>query len=191
MSGNKKQQSVSNTETLRDILLRKLFLEQELYDTGGELTKELELLWESTDIELKDKIDSYGYVLDNLVGEREKLKAAKTQVVSRVSAALDRLDRTEDSMKRVLHKLSDGESLRGRLYSFHPFMSKTSQIRDLDLVDKKQVTITVELNQKDWEDLIEGRNINYAIKKRTTRIKDLPINHPAIETKVTPSVRVT
>lgn len=171
----------------------RFLIESDLLEAGGEITDEQDLIWQSNDLELKDKLDSYGYLIDELAAEKKKLAEIKANGVSRVSEATRRVEKLEQKLKSRLNFLSKGESLRGHVYSFHPFTSTTHTV-DVEKLSTNETYLTIEIRQDYWQRLLENlepdSKVSWAIKKRAGKVSELPEDHPAVETVLTPSVRV-
>jgi len=179
-------------------MLEQLLLNTELEESGGDITDGQDLIWLSKDIEIKDKLDSYGYLIDELAAEKKKLAYIKANGVQRVSEATRRVEKLTQKLKSRLNYLSKGEPLKGHLYSFHPFNSKT-RTADVEKLSSSETYLTIEIRQDYWNDLITAWNtesprqgaIPHSIKKRAGKVSELPEDHSAIETVLTPSVRVS
>jgi len=180
-------------------MLEKLLLELELEESGGDITDEQDLIWLSKGIEIKDKLDSYGYLLSELAAEKKKLAMIKANGVERVSEATRRVEKLTQKLKSRLNYLSKGESLRGHLYSFHPYSSKTRTI-DVEKLLPNETYLTIEIRQDYWEKMIEASawinervlpEDSFSIKKRAGKVSELPEEHSAVVTALTPSVRVS
>jgi hypothetical protein len=66
-----------------------------LIESGGELTPELEIVEGETSSALAMKVDSYGYVMDELDARREFIKVRMDQLKQIITS----IDRAEDAMK--------------------------------------------------------------------------------------------
>jgi len=105
-------------------------------NNDGELTEVLEKMWEDNELELKQKIDSYGHVLDELNAELNKLKQLKQDKVARINNAIDRVEAEIEKIKSRLHYHCNEQPLRGNEYSFHPYVSSTTDHIEEDKVEK-------------------------------------------------------
>jgi len=136
--------------------------------------------------------------MDELAAEKKKLAFIKANGVSRVSEATRRVEKLERKLKTRLNLLSEGESLRGHIYSFHPYESKTRTV-DAEKLSADETYLTVEIRQDHWEDLIYLWNhdgprpgaIPFSLKKRSGKVSELADGHPAVDTVLTPSVRIS
>lgn len=175
----------------------KLLLEEQLEETQGEITDDLDLIWQQNDLAIKDKIDTYGQLFDELDAEKKKLALLKESGVHRIQAAMDRIESLEMRLKRRLNLLSGGQKLKGNLYSFNPFLSRQRTLKNLELLDKHETYVNLNIREDILEELInfwtkeKGVVPFFEVKKRSGRISELPDDHPSIETVYTPSVRIT
>jgi len=167
-------------------------MEEALQEAGGEITDEQDLIWASKDLEVKDKLDSYGRLIDELAAEKKKLAEIKASGVSRVSEAMHRVEKLEQKIKTRLNFLSNGESLRGHIYSFHPYNSTTHTV-DVEKLSANEIYLTIEIRQDYWEEMLSrsGEGVVFSIKKKAGKVSELPEDHSAVMTVLTPSVRVT
>ena len=172
-------------------MLERYLLEIEL---EGEITDEQDLIWLSKDIEVKDKLDSYGRLLDELAAEKKKLADIKASGVLRASEAAHRVEKLEQKLKSRLNLLSGGKPLRGHLYSFHPYESKKRTI-DVEKLSQNEIYLTIEIRQDYWESLLRDstmdEEVDFSVKKVAGKVSELSEEHPAVETVLTPSVRIT
>lgn len=179
----------------------------DIEDAGGEITDEQDLIWQSTDIEIKDKLDSYGMLFDELAAEKKKLAEIKANGVRRVQEATNRVEALEIKLKKRLNYLSNlsgGKPLRGHTYSFHPYESTVRTLENPEQLKPEEAYLTIEIREDYWNELInsiedlsitepwvEGFKSSFSIKKRTGKVSELSPEHPAIKTVLTPSVRIT
>lgn len=173
--------------------------EQELAEAGGEITEEMDLIWQEKDVAVKDKLDAYGYVFTDLKAEENKLKEIRTKI----QFALKRIESTKKKLKVRLNFLSDGESLRGNVFSFHPYTSIHKIINTPEALLDSEIYLTIEIRKDYWKALtsalnewnhknnIPEDNIEFQIKKEEAKLTQLPDNHPAITIVGEPSVRIT
>jgi len=198
---------------LDEIVQRKLELENIFEEQYGEITGELEEIWASTEIELKSKIDSYGYAMQTLQQAIDMLKEKKKVRDERIKEVVNRLQTNIDKMKARLHYYSRGEPLRGDEFSFHPFVSAVTKSIDLDkvedeyksfllpeislgehsyLIDNIQFDIENARKEGDYETLsalqpLLQKLMGAEVKVRTS---DLPKEHPALIKELKSSVRI-
>ena len=191
--------SSSSSESLWQLMMKQSLLETDIEEAGGEITDEQDVIWQSNELDVRDKLDSYGHLIDELAAEKKKLAFIKASGVSRVSEATQRIEKLEQKLKARLNTLSGGESLRGHLYAFHPFNSKARTV-DVEKLSASETYLTIEIRQDYWEKMIEETSwINervlpkdcFSIKKRVGKVSELPENHQAVATVLTPSVRVS
>jgi len=179
------------------LMMEKLLLEADITAAAGVITEEQDIIWSENSLALKDKLDSYGYLLDELDAEKKKLADIKVNGVERVQAAQSRIDDLQKKLKDRLNHFANesGGALRGHIYSFHPFLSKHSYVNDVEQLSANEIYLTIEIRQDYWQRLLDAEptdsNIAFSIKKRVGKVSELPDNHPAVVTVCTPSVRVT
>jgi hypothetical protein len=171
--------------------MKRLLLEDAIQEAEGIITEEQDLIWQSTELAIKDKLDAYGFLFSELEAEKKKLQAIKASGLDRVRAAETRIENLEKRLKFRLNGLSGGETLRGHIYSFHPFMSKHLQIKDVERLAPSETYLTVEIRQDHWDRLVKPDDILFTIKGKKGRVSELLEDHPQVETFLSPSVRIT
>lgn len=179
-------------------------LEQYFNENDGEITDETDIIWKDTDLAIKDKVDSYGFVLDGFEAQEQKLK----EFQDKLRLGFKRIDATRERLKRRLNDIANrlGEKhLRGNVYSFHPFESSRRVITHPELLEDNERYLTIEIRADHWETLIKsygdymeeyGRldevsELKFDIKGTKGKVSELPDGHPAVETIHSPSVRIT
>lgn len=189
------QKESSSTKTLAELMMEKLLVEESIMEADGVLTEEHDIIWQQTDVAVKDKLDNYGYLLDELNAEKKKLQDIKSSGVDRVQAAVARIENLQKKLKTRLNFLAEGESLRGHMYSFHPYLSKKAYINDVEKLSANETYLTIEIRQDYWEMLTTfnaiPNDIIWNIKKKVGKVSELSDNHSAVMTVLTPSVRVS
>jgi len=175
-------------------MMEKLLLASTIEEASGEITDEQDLIWKATDLAVRDKLDSYGYLFAELDAEKKKLDFIKTNGVEKLQSAISRVESLSKKLKLRLNTLSNGEALRGHIYSFHPFISTTSYIEDVEKLSPNETYLTIEIRQDYWDALLSDKQydtkISFDIKKRAGKVSELQDKHPAVKTVLTPSVRV-
>lgn len=172
-----------------------MILEESLDQTGGEITDEMDVIWQEKDASIKQKLDNYGYLFVDLDKDEDKLKTIKEKVQS----GLKRVEKVRARLKARLHYLSEGKPLRGTLFSFHPYQTAHKVIGDPTKLSSSESYLTIEIRKDHWESLLSSYNdipwepdaLEYSIKKESARVSELPENHPAITIINEPSVRMT
>jgi len=183
------------TQTMDKILSERVSLEETLIETEGEITEELERLWNQNDIDLKRKVDSYGFVLDELSNALKNIKAKKKDRDEKVKKAVARIEREVDRIKARLNYFCNGQPLRGNEYSFHPYNSVEREINPLKITEDdkmKYCRVNVELSYGLWFMIKNHLSIseNSYIEKLKVLQSDFPADHQAIEADIRPSVRM-
>jgi hypothetical protein len=177
----------------KDELTRMIISEDE-----GRLDEYLLEQWRGNELDLKDKIDGYGYVLENIKAEINKLKDLKKIHTDRLRNAITKYENEEARLRKRLWEHADGKALRGNEYNFHPYIGKASTI-NMELVEPEYMGYIIpELTHKEWETILskldkESDLYNKVRFKVNTvcNVSDLPENHPAILTEVRHDVRIT
>ena len=174
-------------------------MEQYFNETGGEITDENDLIWKQTELDIKDKIDSYGFVLDGLDAQENKLK----EFQDKFKLGINKINTARERLKRRLNDVATrlGEAhLRGNVYSFHPFESSRRVIEHPELLKDNEIYLTVEIRKDYWDrlfdsvkklELTEDLYTVYKIISSKGKISELSEGHPAVETINNPSVRIT
>lgn len=194
---NSNQDLFTRASTLSELFLQRLSLEKDIEDAHGEITEEQDLIWQNQELAIKDKIDTYGYVLTQMDLELDKLRALKREAVGRVQQAINRTESNKTRLKQRLNFLSEGSPLRGHIYSFHPYLSERRTVTDINLVQDDLVDLTIEINGSKWNEFLNvcaQKNIQvpeYKVVKRDVKVSSLPEDHPAVTTKRTASVRTS
>jgi len=173
-------------------MAEKFLLEEQL---ENEITDGEDLIWQQNDLAIKDKLDTYGQLFDELDAEKKKLAILKASGVERIQAATRRIENLEQRLKQRLNLLSGGQKLKGNIYSFNPFLSRQRTLKYPEHLKPSEAYLTIEIREDYWEQLINfnvlPNTIHWEIKKRTGKVSELPEDHLAIETVLNPSVRIT
>ncbi len=185
--------------SLADLLLQRLQLEGEIVSQDGEITDEQDTIWRNQEVQIKDKVDAYGYVLSKLESELEEIKTLKREVSDRFRRAENRAQSNIGRLKQRLNLLSEGSPLRGHIYSFHPYQTEKRIVTNIDLVEDSLVNLTIEISEANWKSILSSafgsrdpRDIpEFKILKREAKVSQLPENHPAVKSQRTASVRVS
>ena len=173
-------------------MAERFLLDEQWEASNGEITDDLDLIWKQNDLAIKDKLDTYGQLFDELDAEKKKLAFIKQSGVDRVQAATRRVEALELKLKRRLNLLSGGQKLKGNIYSFNPFLSRQRTLKYPEHLKPEETYLTIEIRADYWEQLNpSGRDLRWEVKKVTGKVSELPDDHLAIETVLTPSVRIT
>ena len=174
-------------ESLLSLVTSKRLAEDILREDGGEITESNDLIWQEKSLALKDKLDAYGFVFTEFDSQEAKLKYLKDKMQS----ISKRIEKARASMKARLNYISEGNVLKGNIFSFHPFMTTHTIIADPSQLKSDEIYLTIEIRKDWWEELLLDKSFPYEIKKEGARISDLPDNHPALSISHEPSVRIT
>lgn len=200
-------------KTLVELFIERLELMDELLESGGDVTDndELASLWQNNEMALADKIDNYGRVVKGLEAKRDVLKAeidsVKESLSKKISAVDNHINRIKERMFTYCPLDEDGkpQPLRGNIYSFLPRISVKKTVPDIEKVEEKFRTITLDVRGQDLLDTLKSlkttrkkfeKMLNPVSVKERALLADLPskkkgdeeILHPAIsvsETKTT------
>ena len=189
----------------KDELTRLILSEEE-----GKLDEYLLEQWRGNELELKDKIDGYGWVLDNIATEIDRLKALKDIHNKRLKNAVDRFENEKERLKKRLYEHCEGKALRGNEYSFHPYIGQTQTV-DMEQVepDYKKYTLP-KLSFEEMKHLMIILSVAKGLVSQipetpltdsllqkaqlaTTScgVSDLPDGHPALSKQLRYDVRIT
>jgi chaperonin cofactor prefoldin len=172
------------------ILQEKALLEAEIEEVHGEITEELDVVWEDNQMELAEKVDSYAWILKHLDSVIVNIRNRK-QKADRIIRSITN---QQKRIKERLHHYCDqiGGPLRGHEYSFHPRMSIKREV-NINKVEPEKLRITVTMMKDQYlllKKVLEESGIAISIEsgEATCNVTDLPENHPAILTEETPTV---
>ena len=163
-----------------------------MVEREGEITDDQDIIWRNQELQIKDKVDSYGYVLTELKAELDKIKELKREATARISVASARVQNNIDRLKRRLNVLGEGFPLRGHIYNFLPYDSVRREV-NIEQVEDDLIDLTVELKEAKWNELLASAKVipEFRILKREAKVSQLPDKHPAITSKIKASVRIT
>jgi hypothetical protein len=178
------------SKSLALILHEKVLLETELEGSGGEITGELDKVWENNTLELAEKIDNYAWVLKHL-------DALITTLRERSTKASQMIKTIENQQRRIKKRLNHycvetSGPLRGHEYSFHPYLSKKSEVSQ-ERVENKYRKVVVTMPLEEWvrlrnENLIQAKSVK--VIHPPVKVSELPEGHPAVFFSEEPSVRM-
>lgn len=176
------------SKSLALILHEKALLEAEFEESGGEITGELDKVWENNQIELAEKVDNYAWVLKHLDSVIANLKERKNKATQIIKS-------TENLQKRIKDRLNyycvqSGGPLRGHEYSFHPYLTKSRAVIQSKVEDKYR-KVVIEMPLDEYRMLAHlGVPKGWTISHPEVKVSELPEDHPAITKDETPSVRM-
>jgi hypothetical protein len=172
------------------ILQEKALLEADIEDAHGEITEELDTVWENNLTELAEKVDSYAWVLKHLDSDIANIRDRKQKADRIIRSIINQQKR----IKERLHYYCDqvGGPLRGHEYSFHPRMSIKREI-DISKVEPEKLRITVTMMKDQYlllKRVLEESSVSIPMEtgEVTCNVTDLPEDHPAISKEETPTV---
>lgn len=151
-------------------------------------TEELEKIWRDNEIAIKAKIDSYGYVLDEIDSKIDFIKR-KEETLKELRK---KLEKETDNIKRRLNMISQEIPLEGNEYRFKPYNSVNRTV-DIYQVEPELKRYIVNMDYKRFQEFESMVNLDIAdnIYTYTTKVNvtDLPEDHPAIVANIAPTVR--
>lgn len=183
------------SRSLADLFIEQRFLEETF--TNDEITDDNDIIWANNELEIRDKIDAYGFILQSLSAENEKLLAIVKPVINeKIGSKVKSIEGRIERIKKRLFTLSDGKSLRGNLFSFHPYESTRHTLGDVNKIEDEYIIASVEMPYSLYKslcswDLTKEAKESIVLKNKKVRITDLPENHPEIIKVKKPSVRIT
>ena len=180
--------------SLYEIVKQKKDLEEQLedFDTYSE---ELERVWKDNEITLAEKVDAYGYVIDDIANKKNFLKAK----YKRIKEAIDKFEKNEETIKTRLHQVMDVmlvDVIKGNEYNFKKWNSVTHSVNpdEVPLGMKKYNMVVPSRYLPEITKWISHQFAEADIKIEYEKpiiptVTQFPENHPAIVTKITPSVK--
>lgn len=171
---------------LGDLLSVRNNLARDIIDAGGEVDEHMSLVWEQANLDIKEKIDSYGYAMSRLENEKNILQELK----ERISAQTKTVERAVNNMKARLFTYADGKPLRGIIFNFLPYLTKRSRV-NLDELEDKYKYVSVEMKLEDYKGIVERLQSDHKVIKYYAKVSEIPEGHPAVSFENEPSVRVT
>jgi sugar-specific transcriptional regulator TrmB len=172
------------------ILQEKALLEAEIEEAHGEITEDLDSIWENNQMELAEKVDNYAWVLKHLDSVIENIRERKRKADKIIKSIANQQKRIKTRLHYYCEQVSG--PLRGHEYSFHPRISVKREV-NIDKVEPDKLRITVTMMKDQYLMLRKvldesGISIPMETGEATCNVTDLPENHPAITKEETPSV---
>lgn len=175
--------------SLRELIIQREDIEQNIIDNYGELTTELSLMWQETNLQLSKKIDNYGRFLDMIAFEKLRLK----QQIERRKLLISQFENLESDIKHQLYSYANDVPLVGEDYKFIPFISK-HRIVDSEKVEPEMIRVTVQMTKSEYlfiSTLVMHLNIIMVLKKEEVLASELPEDHPALKYELEETVKVS
>lgn len=155
-------------------------------ENQGEINSETEKNLEVTKKDIIKSIDSYAYVLKyKIKEEREYWKTRKAEA----DTILKRIDNKESYLKQQLHSIATEEDLVGESYTIKPD-SNTSRSIIIDLVEENIGEYTVKMTPEAFLRHFKDNPEDYISVTRKVLLNELPDDHKAIESEVTPTIKI-
>lgn len=115
--------------TLNDLVATSHMISQNLIESGGEITPEIELILKDIDIKIPAKIDAYSHAIARLDMESAYWKS-KAQDYQRIAKACERaVDTMKSNIKAAMYSL-DQRSIEGNDVKFTLSATKPSLVID-------------------------------------------------------------
>lgn len=153
---------------------------------GGEIDDKIEQSLEVTKTEIAKSIDSYAYVLKHKLKEEEQYWRDRK---AEASTMLKRIDDNVSYLKQQLHSISSEGDLIGKQYTIKPD-TNTSKPINKDLVEEDIGEYTVQMTAKAFLSHFKDKPDDYIKVTRKVLLEDLPDGHKAIETVITPTIKI-
>lgn len=164
--------------TLKDLVKTSNELEESLYESGGELTPELEAQLTELKDKLPTKIDNYAVIIERAEMQAEYLKA-KADKLNAIRKGLDTLvDRLKENLKEAAQTM-DVQALEGSEYKVSVSRTKPKvDVTDMSLLTDEYLerVVTFKVNkEKISEALKAGQQVHGArlLESYSVRIKPL------------------
>jgi len=175
--------------SLRELIIQLEDIEQNIIDNYGEITQELSLMWQETNLQLSKKVDNFGKFLDIIAFEKLRLK----QQIERRKLLYNQFDNLESEIKHQLYSYAKAIPLIGEDYKFIPYISK-HRIVEADKVEPEFIRVTVQMSKSEYSQLtaLEAKpKINMLLKKEEILVSELPEYHPALKYELEETVKVS
>lgn len=177
---------MADTKSLPMLIEQAEALTNQILQTDGELTPELESALALNGLELREKLDSYGYVLDGLKLRKDYALDRLKQWDKIASNCETAIENIKSRMKLALERL-DIPEVHGGEYSFRlqanppsvivddeakvPEEFKSTEVKVITKVDKKAIL----------DALKDGRDVPGAHAERSTRLVTKPSNKSVVK----------
>lgn len=158
-----------------------------IINNGGELDNDTETDLEITKTEILESIDSYAHVLKHTIKNEEQYW---TDRKNEATKALKRIQNNKEFLKQQLHSISIEEDLVGKEYTISPDTNTSREI-DISLVEENIGEYTVQMAPESFLRHFKDKPDDYISVNRKVLLKDLPKGHKAIETILTPTIKIT
>ncbi len=175
--------------SLRELIIQHEDIEQNIIDNYGEITQELSLMWQETNLQLSKKVDNYGKFLDIIAFEKLRLK----QQIERRKLLYNQFENLDSEIKHQLYSYAKAIPLIGEDYKFIPYISK-HRIVEADKVEPEFIRVTVQMSKSEYSQLtaLEAKpKINMLLKKEEILVSELPEYHPALKYELEETVKVS
>jgi hypothetical protein len=124
-------------QSLVSLTINTLDLEKRLFESGGEITPEIEQELEITENNLSEKVDNYKLLIDHLDHRVNYFKDVKAQVNSAQNILKNTVERLKSNLKFACEKLKTDE-LCGDLYRFKLSKPKSKVV----IEDKAEIPLS-------------------------------------------------
>ena len=155
-------------------------------NNGGEIDGETETNLEITKTEIAESIDAYANVLKHSIKEEEKYW---TTWKNEATSMLKRIQDNKNFLKQQLHDISTEGDLVGTYYTIKPDTNISRPI-NYNILDANIGEYTVKMTAEAFLRHFKDKPDDYLSFTRKVLLKELPDNHEAIETVVTPTIKI-
>lgn len=159
----------------------------QIINNGGELDETTEHNLEITQTEIRESVDAYAYVIKKGI---EKERQYWEDIKQEANKAIKRIDTNKERLIQQLHSLSVDEDLIGEQYTITPHTTESHEI-DQTLVEENIGEYIVKISPETFIELFKNNPEKYLSYTRKILLKDLPENHKAIQTIITPTIKIT
>lgn len=204
---------MSEKKTLSSLIHTKLSLEAMFTEEKTVDELEIQNLWDNNEIDLKDKIDGYGFIIDRYESSLEHLKIVKSNINEKFKVAKQRCESNIKYLKAKLYDYSQvpNTDMFGHIYRFHPYIATTHTIDvskltvdeglyELPLLTKEELdnlmriieTRTIQKEQEEFgAHTYQGLYAKIYQAKQVAKVTDLNKDSQALVTTNTKSVRIS
>lgn len=181
------------------LLNERQILEKILSSNGGDLTDpELDLIWSENSASIQEKIDAYGFVVQSLRNELEKLNELENDLKEKIKNKQQTIEKNTMRILERLHFIIGEEPVRGYLFKIKPTFKKERKI-DSEKLEDHFLYQTVEIRLDCWkkilnniEETLPGPDICFrCVGGPKYKVSELPEGHNAIETILIPTCQIS
>lgn len=166
---------------------------------GGDLSDpELELIWNENSASLAEKVDAYGFIIQNMISDLKKLDELENNVCEKIESRRKTIGNNKDRILARLHHLIGEDTLKGILFKIKPIFRKERNV-DITKIEDKFLYQVVEVRLDCWKQLLKyTKEICWddsfsfrLIGAPKYKISELPEGHSAVETVLHPTCQIS